>query len=411
MNIERRQAADTLEIVISGRLDAHWSEHLDREIEGAVREGARRIHLATADIDYISSAGIRVLLKYWKQLRAIGGVFAVVSPSAAVRNIITLSGMTDLLLSSAAEDRTAVTPGAADSRFTFHHPHPGKRLALRLVGQPEKLARGGFAVADVTALDLPRDTMALGLGAFGADREAARSRCGEFLAAGGVAICQPTDGAARPDDQVAAGDFVPRIQAVYALACRGTFGHFFTFAPDPAGGAENAPLPLSALTETAFSLCDAPAAAFVFIAETDGLVGAALRRSPLDARNPDLFALPDARDWFSLTTERVHPKTLVLVAGVAAADDPLLAPFVRPLWGSGRLSGHIHAAVLSYRALPGGILTLSEMTASLMETQNLIAVLHLLNDSRPIAGIGESLFIRGAAWAGPLDISTAGRDA
>jgi anti-anti-sigma factor len=413
MDIERKQRTDGVEVRISGRLDAHWSDQLDRELTDVVRGGARLIHLDMAEIAYVSSTGIRILLKHWKELKAINGVFRVVSPSAQVRSVIRMSGMLGLFEEKRI-DQTPPSPRQSapeelrkeGGRFTLFHPHPGARLSLSLIGRPERLARLGYTADDVTVLSLPHDTMALGLGAFGADFDEARSRFGEFLAAGGAAICMPTDGSGKPDDQVAVGEFVPSLRALYAILCRGAFARFLHFeAGDP-----GVPLALSRLVETAFSLFDAPAVGIVLIAETDGLVGAALRRPPVGHGDASPFTFPGVRDWLSLTTEPFHPRTLAFVAGVAGAgEDPLLAPFVRPLGGAMNLSGHIHAASLSYRALPNGLLDLPKTLSNVLETQNLQGVLHLLNDNRAISGIGESFFIRGALWAGPLDFPPAER--
>lgn len=408
MEIERIQQQDRVEVRISGRLDAHGADDLDRELAEVVRGGARLIRLDMAKIDYLSSAGIRILLKYWKELRKINGLFEVFSPSDTVRNILRISGMLELL-----EEKPGVVEGdelreqapvalqrEGGGRFALYHPAPETKLLLRLVGRPERLAGTGFTAQDVTELVLPRTTMAVGVGAFGADFHECSSRFGEFLAAGGATICLPTDGSGTPDDQVAVEAFVPTIQALYAAVCEGSFAHFFQFEPDESGGQS---LPLTRLVDTAFSLCNASCVGLVLIAETDGLVGAHLRRPPVAEFASTPFAFPEVRNWLALTTERMYPRSLALVAGIAAkGDDPRLAAFIRPLGGETGLSGHIHAAAFSYRALPDGLLDLSTTVTNLLETQSLQGVLHLINDSRGISGIGESHFIRGALWAGPL---------
>jgi hypothetical protein len=48
-----------------------------------------------------------------------------------------------------------------------------------------------------------------------------------------------------------------------------------------------------------------------------------------------------------------------------------------------------------------GRIDLKETIANLFETESLLGVLHLLNDTRNVVGIGESEFIRGACWAAP----------
>jgi hypothetical protein len=344
------------------------------------------------------------LIKYWKELRGINGAFRVVSSSAAVQNILSMAGVLSLMEEKAAPVGGEMPcEGATErqeegGRFTIYHPAPGESLSLNLIGRPARLAEAGFTAADCAAVALPRDAMAVGIGAFGKDFAECRGRFGEFLAAGGVTISFPTDGSGTPDDQVALGAFVPAVQALTAATCRGSFAHFFRFEPDEGGVS----LPLSRLVGAALSLCGAPRVGLVLVAEADGLVGACLRRSPV-ADGASVFAFPEVRDWLSLTPERMYPRSLALVAGIAVqGDDPALAPYVRPLGGGTDLAGHLHAAVFSYRALRGGLLEMAATVAELMETQNLEGLLHLLNDERKIAGIGESRFIRGAAWAGPL---------
>ena len=47
---------------------------------------------------------------------------------------------------------------------------------------------------------------------------------------------------------------------------------------------------------------------------------------------------------------------------------------------------------------------LEQTVANLFETESLLGVLHLLNDTREVVGIGQSEFIRGACWAGPAGV-------
>jgi hypothetical protein len=119
----------------------------------------------------------------------------------------------------------------------------------------------------------------------------------------------------------------------------------------------------------------------------------------------DVFAPSQARDWLSLTSEPVHARSTALVVGVATRrPTPTLAPFVRSLsyTGQGELYGHFHAAVVPYRPLPRGALDLTPTVRLLFEPGRVENVLHLLSDSRPILGAGESSFTRGVLWVVPL---------
>ena len=109
------------------------------------------------------------------------------------------------------------------------------------------------------------------------------------------------------------------------------------------------------------------------------------------------------RDWLSFTAERAYARSLTLVAGVATrTDHQALAPLVRPLGKGPWPAGHFHAAAFSYRPLQKGELDVKATVMTLFEAETLQGVLHLLNDDREIAGAGQSEFVRGACWIGPI---------
>src|SRR5262245_14863701 len=116
MEITRQPSGDVLVLQLKGRFDANWCGHVQDALATAVRGGEHRIHLDMAGVSYLSSAGLRVLLSFYKQLRAINGLFGVVNPSSVVRSVLDLSGLGVLITSAVAE--TARTDEAAQSRTT-----------------------------------------------------------------------------------------------------------------------------------------------------------------------------------------------------------------------------------------------------------------------------------------------------
>jgi anti-anti-sigma factor len=408
MEIVRTQHDEWLEVGIAGRLNAQWADSLDRELADAVRAGARRVYLEMSGIAFLSSAGIRILLKYRKELASVQGCLLILSPSEPVARVLELSGLMELFASEKPEDArqrqgAASAMGNGESlieggRMSVFDTSPEAVMSLRTVGDPRRLEEGAFL--ESYRLSLPGDTIALGVGGFGDGFDDCREQFGEFLSLGGSAIALPTDGGATPDFLAEAGAFVPCVQALYALVCQGSFARFFNFSSDSADD----PIPFSRLVAAALSICGTGCIALAMIAETDGLVGASLLRSPALSDDAPLLDFPGVRDRLALTSEPQWPHSLALVCGVALRqEEPRIASFVRPL-GDGALAGHFHAAALSYRALPSGVLELAPTVAGLMQTQNLLGLAHLLNDTRPIVGIGESSFLRGSVWCGPARI-------
>jgi hypothetical protein len=277
-------------------------------------------------------------------------------------------------------------------------------LECRVAGRPERLDAGGFPAEECRSLEFDHESFGLGLGAFGQNFTDCQDRFGEFLAVAGAAAQSPPGTGSAPDYQVVRGDFVPTVQTLYGLSCRGRFGKLLRFTPPE--GAQR--VRLSTLAEESLSLIDAPAAGIVLIAESAGLLGAALKRSPVEKNGArDVFRHPEVREWLTFAPEQVHARSLALVVGVAVrspADVALaeLSPFVRPMTAAGDLLGHFHAAVFSYRPVKKRSIDLGQTVATLFESEDLQAVLHLLGDFRPINGAGESEFTGGAAWVGQI---------
>ena len=109
------------------------------------------------------------------------------------------------------------------------------------------------------------------------------------------------------------------------------------------------------------------------------------------------------RDWLSFTTERTNERNLALIVGIAVREPlPQLAPFVRRLAAGARVQGHFHAALFPYRPVQRGELLLDKAIGGLLAADSAQALLHLLADDRQFEGVGQSEFMRGACWIGPI---------
>ena len=141
------------------------------------------------------------------------------------------------------------------------------------------------------------------------------------------------------------------------------------------------------------------------LAETAALVGAAIKqRPPATAEPVNLLAFPEIREWLSFTAEAAFVSTVSLIVGFAARGErDRERPLLRPLTRGGELVGHFHAAAFPYRPLRKGKVGLRESVRPLFDTENVLGVLHLLNDWRDASGAGESRFLRGGCWFAPLE--------
>jgi anti-sigma B factor antagonist len=98
MEINKIVAGDTTELGVRGRVDGLAADRLEQEILGAIRDGARRIHVNLENSDFLSSSGVRVLLQYFKQMRAAKKLLYVTRPSPNVESILAMTGLKDLIV-------------------------------------------------------------------------------------------------------------------------------------------------------------------------------------------------------------------------------------------------------------------------------------------------------------------------
>lgn len=87
------RTVDGVEVVeATGRLDATSAPEFEDRLLGAVEQGRRRIVVDCTRLEYVSSAGLRVLLIAAKRLATAGGAIAIVAPAGPVRDILAIVG-------------------------------------------------------------------------------------------------------------------------------------------------------------------------------------------------------------------------------------------------------------------------------------------------------------------------------
>ena len=96
MDVYEQRRAETLILRPTGRLDSISSQDLQSELSRRISEGDTSIVLDFKDLEYISSAGLRVLLLAGKELKARDGQLALCTLNNSVREVFEISGFISL---------------------------------------------------------------------------------------------------------------------------------------------------------------------------------------------------------------------------------------------------------------------------------------------------------------------------
>lgn len=97
MNITTLSEGSVSVVVLVGRLDTGTAPEAERHVFSLLDGGATKVVLDLAGLDYVSSAGLRVLLATAKRLKASGGALRVSGLNPTVREVFTISGFSTLL--------------------------------------------------------------------------------------------------------------------------------------------------------------------------------------------------------------------------------------------------------------------------------------------------------------------------
>ncbi len=95
MNIEKKLEEGVVTLRVSGRLDTNTAPELEAELpkDG---NGVREIVFDLEPLEYISSAGLRVLLMAQRRVMAGGGSVAIANPNGVVRDVLDMTGCSDI---------------------------------------------------------------------------------------------------------------------------------------------------------------------------------------------------------------------------------------------------------------------------------------------------------------------------
>ena len=83
-------------IEVAGEVNARTSRRLEETFSDLLAQGRNRLVLDASHMEYISSAGLQVLLDAQREARQVGGEVRLVGPNAFVWHVIELAGFDKL---------------------------------------------------------------------------------------------------------------------------------------------------------------------------------------------------------------------------------------------------------------------------------------------------------------------------
>ena len=96
MEITNSNVGEIRVVRITGNLDTQSFSDAQTQLIGLMDGGAKKILVDFEKLDYISSAGLRILLAVAKQLTSIGGELRICSLNEVVQEVFDISGFSKI---------------------------------------------------------------------------------------------------------------------------------------------------------------------------------------------------------------------------------------------------------------------------------------------------------------------------
>ena len=84
LNVE---ASGPVRVHLEGRLDSNTAPALDKQLDTILAAAPRAVVFELAKLEYISSAGLRCIIRVQKAMREVGGQALVVNPQPTVQKV------------------------------------------------------------------------------------------------------------------------------------------------------------------------------------------------------------------------------------------------------------------------------------------------------------------------------------
>ena len=333
---------DRVILNLSGRLDTLGARELDTTIQHLCGYPDLNLILNMKDIIFLSSAGIRLLIKYIKQCEQSGKQFKLTDVSPQAADVLKMVGLEQLLpdkIQNTAQD--GLIESVNDHiHFQLHQLH--EEPANLISHSPN---------SKIHPFPLQAYDLLIG-----------RDRAGyEFFSWNNRIVSE--------NQEV----FMP----AYCIGTHGSPSHLISFAPDATED-----MPLTTLLKNLLRLSNSRIAGLLLRIDSARLVG-----------------LYKDNEQSMLTTSPVYTPHSLWIAGIIQSIIfPETSQFTRLLSPDGSLSGHLHAALYAEGEEHPPLKDTHEQLEQFPSTQASPTVLHLLYDDRPTEGCGESRVGKGSAW-------------
>lgn len=405
-----------LDLVFQGRLDAFASQETQQAIEAVLTPEVLCAVADLSSVDYISSAGLRLLLVLYKKLEKQGGALALAGARDYCRNVIDVAGFTGTfhMFNTAAEaaayceqiireknsleqweDLECLSLPTGWYRILPGRAEPG---AVEILGDVKDVLYSRITPAQLHSIRFSETEYSIGLGGLGERLEDYYPLMGEMITIGGTMVWLPTDQHDTPDFLIPKSDKGQvTLRTGFNTSLAGGFNELMMFESQAPAGA-----PINRVYRDLFDAARRRrpdfkgVLALVLRAQMGAVFGSGIKKSPIKEfapANGEMVTHPsNVKDWFDFDATPRHTQVTALICGIGvdltadlAGYDP--AQFSRVFYLNPANPGdknemlHNHAVIFNEQPLADRAVDLEREIGAVVENGEFIDMRHLLDNS------------------------------
>jgi anti-anti-sigma factor len=413
MKIELRKQDGVRIAALAGRLDGFGAKEAEKLVGGETIDAP--LVLDCADLSYLSSAGVRVLLTLQKSASASGSAFALSALQPFCTSVLEMSGLSGMIpiYATTADAVRALQGGGATAEGERCETEAGT-FVFHTVGSTAGTIDILGDIANVIDCAITPDLVAgkpffeseysLGLGALGGKPEDYLPVMGEAIMVAGTMVWLPTDGNDTPDYMI------PRkastavvLQTGFNASIRGGFNEFVEFTAAPGRSAS-----VREIYRALFDLAKVRRPDYRGVlglamrAEIHEAFGAGITKSPLLSNRPangKMITDPSNYDeWFESDKTPRNQGTTALICGAgedlnadlsAIDQDRLRRMFYINPANKGAQNEVLHNHAVFFRNAPvlGGTRDMDVEMRRVVDAGEFVDMRHLLDQTTIVSAV------------------------
>lgn len=429
MEISFQRREKIVHVSLHGRFDAVGSRDVEKNLNLLFLPGDHYLILDMVRVDYLSSAGLRVILSIFQRLRKSNGAIAIVGLQPYCRNVLEMTGFSTsfpifdsnteamVFMEGQIRERSQVENWDALETVTLDCgtfriiPQPTVESTVEVLGNVNDVLYCRITPDHLSSKNFFSTEYSIGLGGLGDRLDDYFPIMGEMITIGGTMVWLPTDGNDIPDFLIPHKDTGQiTIRTAFNASIAGGFNELMVFeSVSPEGTAIDdlyrALYHLARTRDTGFR----GVLGVAIQAQMPSLLGAGIRQSPILERAPKngemILHSSNVDQWFEFDAVPRHRDVTGLICGLGvdlSADlsrynqEQLHSVFyIHPTHGENdekeQVLLHNHAVVFNSLPFPERPVNFDREIKNVVEKGDFVDMRHLLDRStvsKALIGIG-----------------------